>query len=86
MIKCNSVNYRKGYIEAKGNIHESCVNLEVWNIHPDTDISEINIDDNSVNNEAVTANTEIELSIKNAEELVKQLIQAIKSAREITNA
>ena len=85
LIKCNSIEYRKGCIEVRGDIHIDCVNIEAWNIHPDLDISGIDLGDDSMPEEAVTANTEIELSIKNAEDLVQQLVEAIKVAREKNN-
>jgi len=85
LIKCNSIEYRKGYIEVRGDIHIECVNVEAWNIHPDIDISGIDLGDDSMPEEAVTANTEIELSIKNAEELVQQLVEAIKVAQQKNN-
>ena len=85
LIKCNSIDYRKGYIEVRGDIHIDCVNIEAWNIHPDIDISVIDLGDNSMPEEAVTANTEIELSIQKAEDLVQRLVDAIKVAREKNN-
>ena len=81
LIKCNSIEYRKGYIEVRGDIHSDCVNMEVWNIHPDVNISSIDLGDNSMPDEAVTANTEIELSIQKAEDLVLQLTKAIEVSR-----
>ena len=85
LIKCNSIDYRKGYIEVRGDIHIDCVNIEAWNIHPDIDISVIDLGNNSMPEEAVTANTEIELSIQKAEDLVQRLVDAIKVAREKNN-
>jgi len=82
LIKCNSIDYRKGYVEVRGDIHPNCINLEIWNIHPDIDISELDLGDDAMPDEAVIANTEIEFSIKKAEDLVRQLTLAIKYARE----
>jgi hypothetical protein len=81
LIKCNSIEYRKGYIEVLGNIHIDCINLEVWNIHPDIDITSIDLSDDSIPDKAVIANTEIELTIEKAELLVQQLSKAINVAR-----
>ena len=78
LIKFNSVNYRQGYLEVIGGIHDGCVNIETTQIHPDIDISNIDFDNNSLSDEDFTANTEIELSIKEAEVLVEQLVAAIK--------
>lgn len=85
LIKCNFIKYRKGYIEVLGSIHKGCVNLEVWNIHPNIDITEIDLGDKSMTDDAVTANAEIELTTKEAETLVQQLTEAIKVAREKSN-
>ena len=85
LIKCNAIEYRKGYIEVRGDIHNDCVNIEAWNIHPDIDISGIDLGDDLMPEEATIANTEIELSIKNAEDLIQQLTEAIKVARAKSN-
>jgi hypothetical protein len=81
LIKCNSIEYRKGYIEVRGDIHADCVNIEAWNVHPDIDITDLDLGDNSMPDDAVIDNTEIELSIKDAEDLVEQLNRAINVAR-----
>ena len=80
-IKCNSINYRKGYIEVTGNIHEGHVNIEAWRIHPDTDISG-DMSFEEISDEAFTSNTELELTLENAEELVKALQGAIRKTKE----
>lgn len=80
LISCNSVEYRKGFIEVRGDIHDDYVNVEVWNVHPDIDISGIDLDSQDMKDEYITANTEIELSIKNAEVLIKELQNAIEVA------
>ena len=38
-IKCNSVNYRKGFVGITNDAHDRCMNLEVRGIHPDIDVS-----------------------------------------------
>ena len=78
LIKCDSVAHRKGFVEVCDGIHSGCINLEVWNIHPD--INSISRDDILNGDGSVTANTEIELSIENAEELIVKLQNAIKVA------
>ncbi len=80
LINCNSVEYRKGFIEVIGDIHNECINVEVWNIHPDIDISGTNLDSEKIKDEYITANTEIELSIQNTEVLIKKLQKAIEVA------
>lgn len=82
LIKCNSIKYRKGFIEVLGNIHIDCINLEVWNIHPDIDITDTDdLADDLISDKDVIANTEIELAIEKAELLVQQLSKAIKVVR-----
>ncbi|KZN39396.1 hypothetical protein N480_00775 [Pseudoalteromonas luteoviolacea S2607] len=82
LIKCNSINYRKGYIEVLGGIHDECINLEVWNIHPDVDITSAGLGDESFPENAVASNTEIELSLEKAELLIEQLTLAVNKIRE----
>ena len=77
VIKCNSIEYRKGFIEVRGDIHNDCINVETWNIDPDVNITNVDLDDNSLIDESVIANTEIELSIANAEALILLLQEAI---------
>lgn len=79
-IKCDGVNYRKGFIEVSGNIHEGFINLEVWRIHPDTDISSDMAFD-EIPDEAFTSNAELELSLENAEELLNALKQLVSHAK-----
>ncbi|WP_431688159.1 hypothetical protein [Hahella sp. NBU794] len=85
LIKCNSIEYRKGYIEVLAGIHDECVNLEVWNIHPEVDITSFDLGDESLPEGAVTSNTEIELSLENAELLISQLTQAVNKVRAKNN-
>ena len=80
-IKCNNVEYRKGYIEVSPNIHDGFINLETWDIDPEIDLSKIDIDDDNFPENAVTANTEIELSVKETEELISKLQEALVLAK-----
>ena len=81
MIKCNSIEYRKGFVEVRGDIHNDCINVETWNIDPDVNITNVNLEDNSLKDESIIANTEIELSITNAEALILLLQEAIDVSR-----
>ncbi|MCG6202687.1 hypothetical protein [Psychromonas antarctica] len=81
MIKCNSIEYRKGFIEVRGDIHNDCINVEIWNIDPGVNITNVNLEDSSLKGESIIANTEIELSITNAEALISQLQEAIDVSR-----
>jgi len=63
-IKCDNVNYRKGFIEVVDNFHDDCINIETWCIHPDIDITPENIAFEDVPESGFTGNTELELSLK----------------------
>ena len=80
-IKCNNVNYRKGFIEVECGIHEGCVNLEVTGIHPDIDISDLELGEGKLSDESFISNTELELSISEAEKLVDLLQEAIANLK-----
>ena len=72
-IKCDGVNYRKGFIELSDNIHKNYVNLEVWGVHPDYDISQGESSFNEIPEESFIGNVELELSIENAKVLIRDL-------------
>ncbi|MDJ0728305.1 MAG: hypothetical protein QNJ38_24695 [Prochloraceae cyanobacterium] len=76
-LKVNNVAYRKGYIEVMADIHDACINIETWGINADIDIFNLELDDFNIPDEAVVANTELELNIIEAEQLIKQLQNAI---------
>ena len=76
-IKCDNIEYRKGYIEVSPNVHEGCINLEAWDIHSEADLKNTDIDNDDFSDELVRANTEIEMSLFEAKELVAQLQKAI---------
>lgn len=79
-IYCKSISYRAGFIEVAPNIHQGHINVEVWNIHPDFDKPTADIRDGSVPDEDVTGNTEIELDVAQARQLVELLKLAIDAA------
>tara|TARA_R110000764_G_scaffold97406_6_gene181658 strand:+ start:37 stop:309 length:273 start_codon:yes stop_codon:yes gene_type:complete len=81
-IKFNSVSYRQGFIEVIGGIHDGCVNIETTQIHPDRDITNIDLELSSLRDEDFIANTEVELSLAEAESLVQQLQAAIKLVKD----
>ena len=76
-IKCNDIAYRQGFIEVAAGIHARHINLEVWNVHPDVDLTDKSLDSTSIPDEACVANTEIELSLSQAKALVDDLRAAI---------
>ena len=79
-FKFDSIEYRKGFIEITPNIHPMCVNVELWQIHPDTDISVVNwISDESISDSSVISNVELELDVEQATELAQALLSSCKS-------
>jgi hypothetical protein len=56
-------------------IHDDHVNLEIWNIDPDR--ASMIVDEDSLADEDVIAATEIELSVLQTKELIRQLQLAI---------
>lgn len=78
-IYCNSVSYRSGFIEVRPDIHPGHVNLEVWNLHPDHNQRAVDIADDNIADADVTGNTEMELDVMQAKELVRLLNLAIEA-------
>ena len=72
-IKCDNINYRKGFVEVASNIHKGFINVETWTIDPDFNIEKFKFGDDILPDGTVTGITEIELSRENAMELVKLL-------------
>jgi hypothetical protein len=80
-LKCNSIGYRKGFIEVSANIHPGCINLETWDIESHVDISGIDIRDEDFPGATVQANSELELDVMTAEKLVEALQLAITAVK-----
>ena len=76
-IKCNGVNYRQGYLEVM-NVHDGFVNLEVWKIHPDIDISNSLLESSDIEDKDVVGNVEIELSADNVKDLILRLNKCLE--------
>lgn len=85
-IRCNAIEYRQGFIEVQSRIHEDCINIETWQINPDINITNLNLTDEEVADDDITGNTEIELSLKNAEYLINLLQAAISDVKSGGNA
>jgi hypothetical protein len=79
LIKCADIRYRQGFVEVL-NVHANHVNLEIWNVHPDLDLAPTSVDLERVPDDAIGDNTEIELSIPQARQLVDWLQSAIARA------
>lgn len=80
-IKCDNVDYQKGYIEVTHGIHGGCINIEAWDVQVDVDLSSIEIGDDDFPENGVTGNTEIEMSILEAEQLIAELQSAVTQLR-----
>ena len=81
MIRCNEIAYRQGFIEVASGIHPQHINVEIWNVHPDRDISSLSLTDFALSDQEIVGNTEIELSVSQATALVESLRMAIQLAR-----
>jgi len=77
-IKCNAISYRKGFIEVIPEIHQGCINIETWEIHSEFDLDGIDLVDSQLPDSAFVANTEIEMGIPEAKQLVTVLLKAIE--------
>lgn len=78
-IYCNDVSYRSGCVEVLPNIHRGFVNLEVWHVHPDYAERLTDMSNDSSRDDFVAANTEIELNVAQAKELIRLLGLAIQA-------
>jgi hypothetical protein len=75
-IKCTGVSYRQGFVEVVAGIHPKHINLETWNVNSDAKLSGT---PGSLPEGSITANTELELDLKQ----VKALIAALEAAVQI---
>lgn len=86
IIKCNTIPYRKGFIEVEASIHPGCINIETWDIHPEKDISSSSsVGSAGLSDSDVTGVTEIELNIKEAESLISLLQKAVSDVNNAKN-
>ena len=69
-FKCNSISYRKGYIEVVADIHAGLINMETWNIHSELGITERMLGEHDFLIDGVVGNTELELSVDEAKLLI----------------
>lgn len=78
ILKANTINYRKGFIEVKGDIHPNCINVETWEVDANKDISVLSLENENMNDRDIVANTEIELSLDEAKGLIKFLEEEVE--------
>lgn len=79
-IKCNGIPYREGFVQVTVGIHSHHVNVEIWNVYPDQDISPLSRVDQLPLDKAISGNTEIELSTSQAKALIEALQKAVQLA------
>lgn len=80
MIKCNGIAYRQGFVEISAGIHPQHVNVEIWNVHPDQNLSSLSRVDEVATDNAIIGNTEVELTISEANALIEALRKAVQLA------
>jgi hypothetical protein len=79
-LKCDSIDYRQGFIEVIPAIHDGCINIETWQIDPHTNLSNAKwVDDISILDSSSIANTELELTATQARNLAAALLVAAES-------
>lgn len=79
-IRCRSVPYRQGFIEVTANVHPGHVNVEAWDVASETDLAGADVRSAGFPDDAVTANTELELTADEAEQLAHALLAAARTA------
>jgi|JRYH01.1.fsa_nt_gb hypothetical protein len=78
-VRCSGISYRQGFIEVRHGIHPGFINVECWMMDPAADLSRLEQETVGLPDTAVIANTELELSVASARELVLLLQQAIQT-------
>lgn len=79
-IKCDTISYRKGFLEVTPGIHDGCVNIETWEIDASANLDDKAwIADPSIPDSCVTANTELELTTTQARKFAEAILAAVKS-------
>lgn len=80
-IHCKNIPYRSGFVEVRPNMHSGHINIEIWNLDPGYDRDATDVSDDRLSDTDVTSNTEIELDIAQALELIRLLNAAVAAAR-----
>ena len=57
-IRCNSIHYRKGFVEVS-RVHNGCVNLESWSVNSESEISGVYVHDGRVDDDDITGNVDL---------------------------
>jgi hypothetical protein len=77
-VRCSGVPYRQGFIEVGPGVHPGFINIECWMIDPKAGVFQLEPASDELPDSVVIANTELELSVARARELVVLLQQAIR--------
>lgn len=84
-IGCQAIEYRQGFIEVQPLIHPGLVNLEVWMVDPDIDLTNKWVSDDAIPDEKVTDNVELELTPSQARSLANSLLEFATIAEKQTH-
>jgi hypothetical protein len=79
-IHCKNIPHRSGFVEVRPNIHSGHINIEIWNLEPGYDRDATDVTDDRLSDADITSNTEIELDIPQALELIRLLSSAVAAA------
>jgi len=72
------VNYRQGFVEVSAFIQDGMINIETWQLDPETKIEHCAwVDDTSISDSDISANCELEMSIEAARRLATSLLNMI---------
>lgn len=85
-IRCDAVEYRKGFIEVLDNIHQGLVNVETWQVGVQVDISAMSVDASDWQEHHIQSNTELELTPVQARLVANRLLAAADAAESCSEA
>jgi len=77
-ISCGDIPHRKGLIEVAVGIHPGHLNLEIWHVHPELNLEELNLSQGLDLEGRVVGNTELELSADEVRQLIEHLTRLLR--------
>lgn len=75
-LRCEAVAYRQGFIEVQPQIHSGFVNIELWQVDPESNPEAVWVCDELLFDDMVIGNVELELTPFQARLLAEALIAA----------
>lgn len=82
-IKCTGIQYRQEFIDIQTNIHDGFINIETWMVSPSVNLEKSHdIADANIKDTDIIGNTELEISISQARQLINLLQQAVDKSQE----